>query len=171
MQLAFAAHFLYDFSIKVFLFDTPSIDKVSLLYLFSFPRYQTNCVIEFLFRQLKTSWTLGFVFDHTLKQWSTRRKRGEDINTKNEYLEIETSFLDEIKSIVHSFWRVIIWWKNKKLMEIADTSFKMVFRNYPYFVYHFSRNLSFWIFDVQSNVLFLAVVLKKKFVPNVSHIF
>ena len=38
----------------------------------------------------------------------------------------------------------------------------MVFRNYQYFVYHFNRNLSIWIFDVQSNVLFLEVIFKKK---------
>ena len=50
-----------------------------------------------------------------------KRGRGKD---KNEYLENEKSFLDEIKSIFHSFWRAIIWWKNKNLMKIADTSFK-----------------------------------------------
>ena len=33
---------------------------------------------------------------------------------KFEYLENEKSFLDDIKNIFHSFWRVIIWWKNKK---------------------------------------------------------
>ena len=33
---------------------------------------------------------------------------------KFEYLENEKSFLDEIKSIFHSFWRAIFWWKNKK---------------------------------------------------------
>ena len=30
---------------------------------------------------------------------------------KNEYLENEKSFLDEIKNICHSFWRAIIRWK------------------------------------------------------------
>ena len=35
---------------------------------------------------------------------------------KYEYLENEKSFLDEIKSIFHSFLRAIIWWKNKKLI-------------------------------------------------------
>ena len=40
-----------------------------------------------------------------------------------EYLGNEKSFLDEIKSIFCSFWRAIIWWKNKNLMKIADTSF------------------------------------------------
>ena len=93
------------------------MDKVSMSYLFSFSRYQTKCVIEFLLRQLMTPWTLRFIFDHPPKQWLTGRKRGKDRNTKK-------SFLDEIKSIFHSFWRTIICWKNKKLMKIADTSFK-----------------------------------------------
>ena len=42
---------------------------------------------------------------------------------KFEYLQNEKSFLDGIKSIFHSFWRAIVWWKNENLMQIADTSF------------------------------------------------
>ena len=97
--------------------------KVSISYLFSFPRYQTKCVIEFLFRQLMTSWTLRFIFDHPPKQWPTGKKEGRTEIQKIEYLENEKSFLDEIRSIFHSFWRAIMWWKNKNLMKIADTSF------------------------------------------------
>ena len=41
--------------------------------------------------------------DQPLKQWLTERKKGEDRNTKFEYLEDEKSFLDEIKNIFHSF--------------------------------------------------------------------
>ena len=59
------------------------MDKVSMSYLFSFPRYETKCVIEPLFRQLMTSLTLRFILDHPLKQWPTGRKRGKDRNTKN----------------------------------------------------------------------------------------
>ena len=51
------------------------MDKVSISYPFSFPRYQTKCAIKFLFRQLLMS-------DQPLKQWPTRRKRGDDGNTK-----------------------------------------------------------------------------------------
>ena len=40
---------------------------------------------------------------------------------KCEYLEIEKSFLDEIKSIFCNYLRAIIWWKNWK---IADTIIK-----------------------------------------------
>ena len=51
-------------------------------------------------------------------------KEGKKLQ-KFEYLENEKSFSDEIKTISHSFWRPIIWWKNKNLI-VADTSFKLV---------------------------------------------
>ena len=55
LGIAFGAHFLDEFSIKMFLFNTLSMDKVSMPHLISFSRYQTKCVIKFLFRQLMTS--------------------------------------------------------------------------------------------------------------------
>ena len=76
LGLAFGAHFLQDFSIKIL-----STDKVSLSYLFSLPRYQTKCVIKLL-SQLMMSQTIRFILDQPLKQWLTGRKRGEDRNTK-----------------------------------------------------------------------------------------
>ena len=36
---------------------------------------------------------------------------------KSEYLENEKSFLDETKNTFHSFWRAIIWWKNKNVIK------------------------------------------------------
>ena len=51
--LAFVAHFLHDFSIKM-LFNTLSMDKVSMAHHISFSIYQIKCV-KFLFRQLMTS--------------------------------------------------------------------------------------------------------------------
>ena len=57
------------------------MNKVSMSHLISFARYQTKCVIKFLFKQLMASWTLRFSFNHPPKQWSTGRKRGEDRNT------------------------------------------------------------------------------------------
>ena len=80
---SFCCTFCMIFPLKCCLYDTLSIDKVSWSYLFSFPRYQTKCVIEFLFRQLTTLWTLRFIFNHPLKQWPTSRKREKDRNTKN----------------------------------------------------------------------------------------
>ena len=50
LGLAFGAYFLHDFSIKMFLFHTLSIDKVSISYLFFFSKYQTKYVVKFLFR-------------------------------------------------------------------------------------------------------------------------
>ena len=41
---------------KCSLFKTQSMDKVSMSYFFSFPRYQTKCVIKFIFRQLMMSY-------------------------------------------------------------------------------------------------------------------
>ena len=41
--------------IKCSVFNTLSMDKVSMSQLISFSRYQTKCVIKFLFRQLMTS--------------------------------------------------------------------------------------------------------------------
>ena len=55
LELAFGAYFWHDFSLKCFLFNTLSIDKVSMLYHFPFSRYQAKCVIMFSFRQLMTS--------------------------------------------------------------------------------------------------------------------
>ena len=51
-------------------------------HLISFSRYQTICVIKFLFRQVMTSQTLRFFLNQPLKQWLTGKKRGEDENTK-----------------------------------------------------------------------------------------
>ena len=52
LGLAFGAHFLHDFSI---LFNSASMDKVSMSHLISFSRYQTKCFFKFVFRQLVTS--------------------------------------------------------------------------------------------------------------------
>ena len=47
----------------------------------------------------------------TLKAMAdSKKKRGRKIQ-KYEYLENEKSFLDEIKSVFHSFLKAIIWWK------------------------------------------------------------
>ena len=59
-----------------------------------------------------------------LSEFGKYGKEGKKLQ-KSEYLENEKSFLDEIKNIFHSFWRPIIWWKNKNLIKkIADTSFE-----------------------------------------------
>ena len=40
LGLAFGAHFLHDFSIKISVFNTLSMDKVLMLHRISFSRYQ-----------------------------------------------------------------------------------------------------------------------------------
>ena len=50
-----------------------------------------------------TSQTLRFTFHQPLKQWLTGEKEGKIDIQKIEDLENEKSFLDEIKSIFHSF--------------------------------------------------------------------
>ena len=79
LGLAFDAHFLDKFTIKrCSLFTTLSMHKVSMIYLLSFSRYETKCVMEFLFTQLVTALILRFIFDLVLKQGLIERKRGED---------------------------------------------------------------------------------------------
>ena len=62
LGLAFGADFLHNFCIKFWIkcsvFNTLSIDKVSISHLISFSRYQTQFVIKSLFRQMMTSQTL-----------------------------------------------------------------------------------------------------------------
>ena len=52
------------------------------------------------------------------KVWKAREKI-----TKFQYLENEKSFLDEIRNIFHSFWRSILWWKNKNLIKSSGHKF------------------------------------------------
>ena len=37
------------------------------------------------------------------------RRKGQKIEKKNEYLENEKTFLDEIKIILHNFWNAFFW--------------------------------------------------------------
>ena len=60
--------------------------------------------------------------------WFWKCGKEGKILQKLEYLENEKSFLDEIKNILHSFWRPIVWWKNKNLIKIVDTSFKFLMK-------------------------------------------
>ena len=58
------------------------MDKISMSHLTSFSRYQTKCVIKFLFRQIDDVTNFKIFLDKPLKQWLTGRKRGEDENIK-----------------------------------------------------------------------------------------
>ena len=62
----------------------------------------------------------------------------EEEKTQNfEYLENENSFLDKIKNISHSFWRAIIWWKNKNLIKTNHIK--------PWYKIHNSRCFGFFV--------------------------
>ena len=43
LGLAFGAHFLHDFSVKMFLINSLSMDKASVSHLIYFSKYQTKC--------------------------------------------------------------------------------------------------------------------------------
>ena len=73
--LAYCEHFLHKFSEKCFLFNTLSIDKDSIIFFFYFSRYQTKCIIKFLFTELMTSQTLRFISNHLLKQCPREKKK------------------------------------------------------------------------------------------------
>ena len=88
---------------KRYLFNTLSMDKISMSYLFSFSRYQTKCVVKFLSRQLMTSYTLRFILGHHLSNGRQAEKEERMEVQIFEYIENEKSFFDEIKSIFHSF--------------------------------------------------------------------
>ena len=63
------------FSKKCSVFNTLSVNKVSLSHLISFSRYQTKCV-KFLLRQSMKSYILTSFLNQPLKQWLTGKKRG-----------------------------------------------------------------------------------------------
>ena len=71
-----------------------------MLYLFCYSRYETKCVIKFIFR---------LIFSYPPEQRSTVKKEGKTEIQKSEYLENKKSFLDEIKSIFHNNLSAIIW--------------------------------------------------------------
>ena len=74
LGLAFGAHFLHDFSIKFFSV-TLSMDKISMSYLFSFPRYRAKCVIKFLFRQLDDVIKFKIYLGSTFQAMADREKK------------------------------------------------------------------------------------------------
>ena len=57
------------------------------------------------------------------KAMADGKKEGKTKIQKFEYPGNKNSFLDEIKNILHGFWRAIVWWKIKNWQKIADTIF------------------------------------------------
>ena len=57
--------------------------------------------------------SIRFILDQPLNNCWQGKKEGKTETQKFEYLENEKSLLDETKNIFNSFWRAVIWWKNK----------------------------------------------------------
>ena len=117
----FSAWFFY--KNVLYLIYTSSIDKVSKSYLFFLFKISNKMCYWALIETINKINFKIYLY-HPLKQWPIGRKKGRTEIQKFEYLENEKSFLDEIQSIFHSFWKAIIWWKNKNLMKIADRALK-----------------------------------------------
>ena len=83
--------------------------------------YSKNYICKFM---QASSWHHKLFHFH-LSFWIWKVWKGREKIHKFEYLENERSFLDEIKNIFYSFWRAMIWWKNKRLIKIVDASFKV----------------------------------------------
>ena len=102
---------------KCSLFDTLSMVKVSMLYPFSFVRYQTKCIIKFLFRQLIASQNLRFIFHQPLKQWLAGRKRGQDRNSKISMSQERKEFFRRNKKRFSQFLKGFHLVRNKSLIK------------------------------------------------------
>ena len=88
LGLAFGVHFLHDFSTK----------KVSYIILYQWTKFPChNVLIYTVYGVINFKIFLG----STSKVMADREKKRK--RQKFEYLEIEKSFLDEIKNILHSF--------------------------------------------------------------------
>ena len=70
LGLAFGAHFLHDFSKKCLLFNTLSMDKLSMSYLFHFSRHQQNVSLS------------SYLDNYDIITMTVREKREKHRNTK-----------------------------------------------------------------------------------------
>ena len=59
------------------------------------------------------------LFHFHLSFWIWKRKNYKHLNISR----MKIAFY--MKKNIHSFWRAITWWKNKNLIKVADTSFKL----------------------------------------------
>ena len=67
---------------KCSIFNTLSMDKVSMSHLISFSGYQTKCVLSSYLDSWWPHKLLRFFLNQPLKQWLIGKKRMEDKNTK-----------------------------------------------------------------------------------------
>ena len=84
-----------------------------MYYLTKFWSYSKNFTCNF--KQANSCYHKLFHFH--LPFWIWKAWKGREKIQKFEYLENKKSFLDEIKKNFHSFWRAIIYWRNKNLIK------------------------------------------------------
>ena len=90
------------------------MDKASMSYLFPSQDIKQNVLLS----SYLDNWWHHDLFSIILYSNGQQvEKEGRTEIQKIEYLKNKKSFLDEMKSIFHSFWSAIIWWKNKNLMK------------------------------------------------------
>ena len=75
--------------------------------------YSKNSICKFM---QANSWHRKLFHFHLSFKSEKCRREGKKLQ-KIEGLEDEKSFLDGTKNIFHSFWRAIIWWKNKNVIK------------------------------------------------------
>ena len=102
-------HFLHDFPIKMFLIWYSINGQSFNVIPFFILKISNKMFFKFIFRQLMTckledlSWISS-------KLMADRKKKERKMEIQNfKYLENKKSFLDEIKNMLRSFWRTIIW--------------------------------------------------------------
>ena len=81
-------------------------------YFFSFSGYQTKRAIEFLFRELMTSWTLRFIFDHVEKEGRTEIQKNWISREQKEHFRWNKKHFSVSEGL--SFGeKSKIWWKQR----------------------------------------------------------
>ena len=98
-------------------------DQVRWCNIKQFLSYSKNYVCKFMQAKL---WHHKFSTLVCLFQSRKCGKEGKKLQ-KFEYLENEKSFLHEIKNIFHSFWKPVIWWKNKNLIKNSEHKLSLFF--------------------------------------------
>ena len=81
-----------------------------------FLSYSKNYTCKFM---QVNSWHLNYSTSICPFESGNYGKKEEKLQ-KSEYLQNKKTFLEEIKNIFHSFWRLIIWWKNENLIKISE---------------------------------------------------
>ena len=108
-------------------------DRVWWCNIKQFLSYSKNYTCKFM---QANSWHHKLFHFH-LSFWIWKVWKGREKITNNLNICRTKGVLDEIKNIFHSFWRAIVWWKNKNLTKNSGHKLKK-FVNH--FILPYSRN-------------------------------